>query len=57
MPERHADDVWTRFKMWLFGTTDWYGENWSGGREDDRTWTPPPRTTEQAGTADPTVLK
>jgi hypothetical protein len=55
MPERHADDVWTRFKMWLFGTTDWYGESWSGGREDDRTWTPPPRTTEQAGTADPSV--
>jgi hypothetical protein len=55
IPERPADDAWTRFKMWLFGTPDWYGESWSGGREDDRAWTPPQRTTEQLGTTDASV--
>ncbi len=32
-------DGWTRFKMWLFGTSDWYAESWGGPREDDaRVW-------------------
>ncbi len=32
-------DGWTRFKMWLFGTSDWYGESWGGVREDEnRVW-------------------
>ena len=37
-------DGWTRFKMWLFGTSDWYGESWGGLREDDdRAWQPSQR--------------
>ena len=37
-------DGWTRFKLWLFGTSDWYGESWGGLREDDeRAWQPPQR--------------
>lgn len=32
-------DGWTRFKTWLFGTSDWYAESWGGPREDDdRVW-------------------
>ena len=31
-------DSWSRFKLWLYGTTDWYGASWGGGREDDPEW-------------------
>ena len=32
-------DGWTRFKMWLFGTSDWYADSWGGPREDEtRVW-------------------
>jgi hypothetical protein len=33
-------DGWTRFKMWLYGTSDWYAESW-GAREEDHSWTAP----------------
>ena len=26
-------NAWTRFRMWLFGTDDWYGASWSDVRE------------------------
>lgn len=42
-------DGWTRFKMWLFGTTDWYGESWGGLREEDeRVWQDPRRDSNQS---------
>ena len=42
-------DGWTRFKIWMFGTNDWYGESWGGLREEDgRVWQDPRRETEQA---------
>lgn len=45
-------DGWTRFKMWLFGTSDWYGESWGGLREDDdRAWQPAQRGAEPAAPA------
>ena len=31
-------DGWSRFKIWLYGTTDWYGASWGGGHEDDPEW-------------------
>lgn len=40
-PPVAQQDGWTRFKMWLFGTNDWYAESWGGAREDeDRVWQP-----------------
>lgn len=40
-PTVAQQDGWTRFKMWLFGTPDWYAESWGGTREDDdRVWQP-----------------
>lgn len=41
VPPVAQQDGWTRFKMWLFGTNDWYAESWGGAREDDdRVWQP-----------------
>ena len=32
-------DGWSRFKLWLYGTTDWYGASWGDGPErDDPNW-------------------
>jgi prefoldin subunit 5 len=33
-------DGWSRFKLWLYGTTDWYGASWGGEREDQGNWLP-----------------
>lgn len=29
------EDGWSRFKLWLYGTTDWYGASWGDDRDDD----------------------
>ena len=31
-------DIFTRFRLWLFGTNDWYGASWGGAREEDEGW-------------------
>jgi hypothetical protein len=28
-------DGWSRFTLWLYGTTDWYGASWGDDRDDD----------------------
>ncbi len=38
-PVQEPQDGWSRFKIWLYGTTDWYGVSWGGEREDGATWT------------------
>lgn len=47
MPERQGEqpvDGWSRFKLWLFGTNDWYAASWIDDRGDDRGWTAPRRS-------------
>jgi hypothetical protein len=48
---REPDDAWTRFKMWLFGTDDWYRESWGGERIQDRGWDAPQRESASPGTS------
>ncbi|MBU2532410.1 MAG: hypothetical protein KKB37_06695 [Alphaproteobacteria bacterium] len=38
IPERQPVDGWSRFKIWLYGTTDWYGASWGGAGEADGAW-------------------
>ena len=28
-------DFWTRFRIWLYGTDDWYGASWGKRREPE----------------------
>ncbi len=39
-------DGWSRFKIWLYGTNDWYGASWGGADEEDRGWGIPQRRVE-----------
>ena len=35
---RQPVDGWSRFKLWLYGTDDWYAASWMEARDDDRGW-------------------
>ena len=36
--DRSGGDAWTRFRLWLYGTNDWYGASWGGASEEDEGW-------------------
>lgn len=47
LPDRQPVDGWSRFKLWLFGTNDWYAASWTEAREDERGWTAQRQQVEQ----------